>query len=117
MLELQLSFGWHVRGTIDEDNHLRIYIHNNDGSDILPIDDADGNGRDGEELELRFTTAAIEATYHEENTPVDPTLHLIQDMQEFIHTWKPCAGRDALAEMEELDTRIAVLLKEKGEQS
>ena len=51
---------WKVSGIVDNDGHLNLYIISGDGSDIYEIETTQGDGKDGEQLALRFTTEKIE---------------------------------------------------------
>jgi hypothetical protein len=124
-MKIQLSYGWEINATVDDDNHLNTYIHNIDGSDVLSIGNDQGAGKSGEDYAERYTTEQIEATYRKEEgiedhrqdqlvdqaEPYQQLVQLIRDQQEFIATWKPYAGRDALAEMEALSVRAAELIE------
>ena len=53
------SEGWTVNVLIDDDNHLNIYIENEDGTNINQIETGQGDGDDGDQLATRFTTDKI----------------------------------------------------------
>ena len=58
---------WEICHEIDDDGHLNVYIMNNDGTNINEVDSERGNGKDGEQLALRFTTDGIEKEYDNNN--------------------------------------------------
>ena len=60
-------FGWDVNIQVDSDGHLNIYITNKDKTDIVECDTGQGDGCDGEQLALRFSTNRIEDEYKESN--------------------------------------------------
>ena len=64
---MSLIFGWDVNIQVDSDGHLNIYITNKDKTDIVECDTGQGDGCDGEQLALRFSTNRIEDEYKESN--------------------------------------------------
>jgi hypothetical protein len=64
---LNLISGWEVNVHVDTDGHLNIYINNSDKSDIVECDTGQGDGIDGDQLALRFSTANIEDLYVKSN--------------------------------------------------
>lgn len=56
---------WKVVISVDDDGMLGLFIKNIDESDIIDTDADLGNGKDGEELGIRFTTEDIEKEYRE----------------------------------------------------
>jgi hypothetical protein len=62
---VELENGWTVDPVIDDDGHLNIYINNNDMTDISDVESGQGDGTNGEQLALRFTTARIERECNE----------------------------------------------------
>lgn len=54
---------WEVDIIEDTDGHLNIYIENIRKSDIIQIDTGQGDGINGEQLALRFTTKELEEIY------------------------------------------------------
>jgi hypothetical protein len=65
MNEIVTKSGWRVKVLEDDDNHLNIYIENEDETTIHDIDTGQGDGTEGEQLALRFTTDDIERAYRE----------------------------------------------------
>ena len=55
-----------VHWCIDSDKHLNVYITNDDQSDIIEMENGQGDGTNGEQYALRFTTKAIEKEYLDE---------------------------------------------------
>ena len=64
---MSLIFGWDVNIQVDSDGHLNIYITNKDKTDIVECDTGQGDGCDGEQLAIRFSTNRIEDEYKESN--------------------------------------------------
>ena len=58
-----LEYGWRVSFMVDDDGHLNIYVENHDNSDIIEIETGQGDGKNGEQYALRFTTEQIEEQY------------------------------------------------------
>jgi hypothetical protein len=58
-----LEGGWFLAMVVDDDNHLNVYVSNNDDSQIHSIESGQGDGSPGEQLGLRFTTDDIEQEY------------------------------------------------------
>lgn len=56
---------WKVTIIEDDDKHLNIYIEANNVTDIHEIETGQGDGKEGEQLALRFTTDKIEKEYKE----------------------------------------------------
>jgi hypothetical protein len=57
---VQLAKGWSLQGLVDDDGHLNVYVTNSDGTDIIDVETGQGDGTDGDQLALRFTTQKIE---------------------------------------------------------
>ena len=57
---------WKVAHIVDEDNHLNIYVTKGNKDNIIPIETGQGDGEDGEQYALRFTTTNIEEKLKEE---------------------------------------------------
>ena len=58
--------GWEVRASIDDDCHLMVTIHNDDGSMVLETR-SDIDGGDLNAWGDRFTTRSIESEYIKSN--------------------------------------------------
>jgi hypothetical protein len=58
---------WDVTLIVDEDGHLNVYVLNNNSEEVTEIETGQGDGVDGEQLALRFTTPKIEADHRETN--------------------------------------------------
>lgn len=52
--------GWHLTVVIDSDNHLNIYVSNDDESEILFAESEQDEGCNGEQLAISITTENIE---------------------------------------------------------
>jgi hypothetical protein len=64
---IELSNGWNVCAIVDDDGHLNVYIANSEGtSDIIEIETGQGDGENGEQYALRFTTEDIESAARED---------------------------------------------------
>lgn len=55
---------WEVYGVVDGDGHLNIYI-SGDGTTIEEVETGQGDGLNGRQLALRFTTHGIEQRWAE----------------------------------------------------
>ena len=58
--------GWRVSCRVDDDGHRNVYVENTDGTDIREFETGQGDGTNGEQYAVRFTTERIEREYHEE---------------------------------------------------
>lgn len=54
--------GWHIEANVDDDGHLNLFVINEDGSDIIELENLSGDGHQ-EPYSLRFTTESIEDEY------------------------------------------------------
>ena len=59
-ISLPLASGWMITAIVDSDQHLNIYIENTESDSIYEIETGQGDGENGEQLALRFTTETIE---------------------------------------------------------
>ena len=55
-----LTYGWNVELLVDDDGHLNVYIENDHDSTINEVWTGQGDGQQGEQMALRFTTPTIE---------------------------------------------------------
>lgn len=58
--------GWKAEAEVDDDGCLNIYVTNSDGTDIFDADTEHGDGTNGEQYAMRFSTLAIEEAYWKE---------------------------------------------------
>jgi hypothetical protein len=59
--------GWIVSAIVDEDNHLNLYIRNEDGTEIF--DNSEDNAGENE-ISFRLTSQQIEDDYKQFGDPV-----------------------------------------------
>lgn len=65
MSKLKSNQEWKVAHVVDEDGHLNVYITKGKKDNIITISTGQGDGDNGEQYALRFTTTNIEAPVYD----------------------------------------------------
>ncbi len=69
MNTIYLENGWEIVACVDSDGQLNVYVENKttDDETIREVETEQGDGTQGEQLALRFTTNRIEKEYQGNN--------------------------------------------------
>lgn len=69
MNTVYLENGWKIVSCVDSDGQLNIYVENKttDGETIYEVETEQGEGTEGEQYALRFTTSRMEKEYQDNN--------------------------------------------------